>query len=334
MKKLDLLRKKMKLSGDTSLIVPVFSEETYVKCKIGSVDDFYGMPCVEDMANEIFYELNDIPLEKIIFGAIDEDYFQYLSKHKLLDNATTRNNYITSLSESQKKLLWSKSEHSKGYDWGIIPIIIENNTYIKKNPDDVSYDFMLTQETISQLKETIFESFNRCEKEDNVIYNIKKDKMYIAPYIIDVNNYNNDQIVDELFDEGIECIENKKSTINYKYSQQYLSKETPLAFFGIFFMFEHPVPYDITKEYIENAKETTINRPLLDVNLIEKILSEDINVVFELLTLNVIYLEYVNDAIEKFRRFCIEKIEENANTLKNMNNLINSHCKTKPKKKK
>lgn len=337
MKKNTLLAKKLKISGEKNIFIPVYTEESYTKCKVGTIDDFYGLPCVEDIAYQTFLDLEGTSLESITFCVIDENYFKYLEENNLEDSNVTRENYCASLTNEEREILWKNNNYNEGYDWGVLPIIMENPSYIKlkqgETPEDSISNYALSYKTIEILKDNIYESFKQCN-EEGVSYNIEKNDIYVAPYILKTPNFNNDALIDILFDEGVCALHGDELTINSKMSTQEMKKEEPIGFFGVFVLYKYQVPNVIDINYIENAKESTINLPSLDVEAIEKAMEEDIDITFELLTLNIVYPEYIEEAINEFKKYCLEKITEKVEALDTMNDMVSNHCKTNDKKKK
>lgn len=334
MSKMKLLEKKLKISQETNIFLPVYSEEAFLACGLGKINDFYDMPCVEDIAYSTFESLKNTNLQSITFGVIDEEYFGYLEENNLEDSNTTRTEYCASLNDTNRQKLWENNGYNEGYDWGVIPVILENPTYTKNDePSDIMCNYSLSKEAIEKIKESLAESFRKCS-EDGITYNVNKDSFYVAPHILSTSEFEDDDLIDIFFDEGVRTLKGediKKSEIE---SIQEMDKEEPIAFFGIFVLYKYEVPNKITLNYIENAKETTINFPTLDVDYIENTMEDDIDITFELLTLNIVYPEYIDGAIEEFKEYCLIKLTEKAKALETMNDLVAGHCKTKDKKNK
>lgn len=334
MKKYERLIKKLNISKETELHVPVFSEETFLACKMGNINDFYDLECVEDMAFKYLLNLKDTTLEKVTFGVIDEEYFKYLLDNGLDETKQNREDYIKNLSPEKRQALWEKNEYNYGYDWGIIPIILENISYENlskgKEPQDVKYEISLNDLQKQQIERSIWETFNQYEQ-NGLKYNIKEKDIYVSPYVIPLQDFSNDELIDELFDSGCNELHGSKNKKDTSKLTQIIKKEKSLDFFGIFVMYRYQVPFTIDNNYIERAKQMTVNNPDIDIDKIESILSSSINVTFDLLTSNLIYSESIPNVIAEFIEILVQQIDKKTNALNTMNESIAGHCKKKEK---
>lgn len=340
MKKYERLIKKLNISKETELYIPVFSEEAFLACGMGNKNDFYDLDCVEDMAFGYLLNLQETTLEKVIFGVIDEDYFKYLKDNGLTDTKQNREDYIKNLSPEKRQALWEKNEYNYGYDWGIIPIILENTSYENlskgKEPQDVKYEFSLNDLQKQQIQKSIWETFNKYNQ-NGLKYNIKQKDVYVSPYLVPLQNFSDDDLIDELFDAGCDEFHGITTKKDASKLSQTIKKEKSLDFFGIFVMYRYQVPFEIDNDYIERAKQTTVNNPDINIDEIETILSSSINITFDLLTSNLIYSESIPNVIAEFIEILVQQIDKKSNALNAMNESIVGHCKkreTKDKKKK
>lgn len=335
MNKYEKLAKKLNISKDKEIFVPVYSEDLFVELGLGNRDEFYDLTCVEDIAFEYFENLQNTSLEKITFGVIDEEYFKYLEENSINDTVLNRQQYVKDLSDEKRKYLWHKNDYNFGYDFGILPIIVENTNYdAENNTDKTIYNFKLSKNSIKAIRKSILSTFNNF-KEEGTEYHLLEKNIFISPYLIDLKEYTDENVVDKIFDFGISIL-NKDLFIPLKeFNFQTIDTCEPLDFFGILIMYRYEVPCTISRDYIRIAQGSPINAPNVDVDFIESILQNDIDVNFELLTINLIYPEAINAVIKDFISTIVQQVVEKMESYEDKMNTISGHCKkSEPKKNK
>lgn len=327
MNKFEAIKKQLNISKDTQINVPIYDENTFVELKLGDKDDFLDLPCIEDIAYEYFVNLESTTLNTIKFKVIDKNYLNYLKKKNLTNSIVNLNNYIKNIDEKDNEKLWKKYEYNYGYDWAVLPLIFENKGFLEHSCE---YNFTVSDKSFIDIRKILYNSFKNYN-EDNITFGIDENDIYVSPYILRIPDFNNDDIIDELFDDGCKYLHDNVRNIDKSKSIQKIDIKTPLDFYGIFIMYRYKVPNTIDKAYIEKAKVTTMNRPDLDVYSIEKILANDIDIIFESLTMNLLYPESFPAAISGFAEVITEQINTKMQTMESMNNLIAGHCKKNKK---
>lgn len=334
MDKYEKLEKKLNISKETEIFIPVYSEDMFVELKVGNKDEFYNLSCVEDIAFTYFDKLYNTSLDTITFGVIDENYLSYLKDNNLEDSNFIRQKYIKEMSIEERKKYWKKNDYNYGYDFGILPLIFENSEYKDvENTADANYNFKLSEENIKKIRKSICDTFNQF-KEKGTEYHLLEKNIFISPYILNLELYNNESVIDKLFDYGVCMLNNDYVSILKEFETQTIDATEPLDFFGILIMYRYEVPPSITKEYIKIAQGSPVNAPDVDIDLIDEVLQTDIDIKFELLTSNLIYPETIDDVIKEFIEVVVHQAIQKIQAEETLTNDIANHCKKTKKKKK
>lgn len=333
--KFSKIRKSLNLSKANEIFIPMYSEELFVALGKGNRDDFYDLTCVEDIAYEYFESLKDTTLEKITFGVIDEEYLEYIRENNLEDNKLTQKNYVTNLSKKKRNESWIKNGYNHGYDFGILPLIFENNNFDQdqKKSKAAKYNFVLTDEARNKIKKSILKSFLEY-KEEGVCYNITDNDIFISPYLVRLIDYEDESVVNDLFDVGVAELDDEDVYNIKEYNTQEIDADMPIEFFGVLVLFKYEVPPTITKEYIEITKNSAMNVPDINVEEIENILETQIDITHELLTVNLIYPNAIDSVIEEFMNVLAKQVISKINTYDDKMNTMAGHFKSDKKGKK
>jgi hypothetical protein len=325
MDKYQKLAKKLNISKEKEITIPVYSEDLFAKLNIGEQDDFYTLTSVEDIAYNYFTNLKDTTLNQIKFGVIDDEYLTYLKKLNIQDSISERQNYINSLSNKKLLSLWEKNDYNYGYDYGILPIILVPEQDIEEN---ASYNFKLSGNVVQKIKNSIFKTLSVVNK-DNTEYKVLKENIAVSPYIIKLSDYEDDNILNKVFDYCVDVIDNNEpQEIN-----NFKTQVEELDFFGIFIVYRYNVPFVITRDFIEASQKNVTPAFNFEYDYLSTLLKDNVSIDFNILTENLIYKEtieqVIKDVLTLSTKYFLEQLDTVDEKVKNMS----MHCKVKDKNK-
>lgn len=318
---LDKLAKQMKKNSVHELDAILFGMDYFINNGYGTKEDYFNIKSPEDIAFEYINELQNVPLNKVKFAIIDDEYIEYLNKNKFKDTDEIRTKYAHELSDEKRNELWVKNEFDYAYDWGFLPLVVVNPDPDKK---DSETSYVLSNATTNKIKKLIHKEF-KDYNEDGITYDIPLNDFYVSPYLFNIDDLEDVEIATFLFEQGEAKLHGEKVKIEKNKVKQNFYQDEPFALLGIMVVYRYKVPCILDTNYFEKEKYKTIDLPDLPNEEIHELIHEEFKYDFDIMTRCLIYYEEFDEVIQDFTQAIAEAVEMKLDAIDKFAEIDNKH---------